>query len=193
MPNLKMNSAKTLYVFDTEFHDRTYPSQPDLLSIGIVSYDKSRSYYAVVKDAEWDSIPSDHWLRQNVVPHLADPRRYDNPGYIPWRTRHEIRRDLISFFGDETPEFWGYFADWDWLLLIHLFGPMIGGPPPNFPMLCMDVEQLRRDLHLSRDVRPEQTTTEHNALNDAMWTRDYLEVLKIHEQKQLDRMGFGSV
>jgi hypothetical protein len=55
------------------------------------------------------------------------------------------------------------------VVLCQLFGTMMD-LPDGWPMFAMDVKQLcvsKGDPRL-----PQQTSTEHNALEDARWTRD---------------------
>lgn len=47
----------------------------------------------------------------------------------------------VLITGDETPiEFYGYYSDYDWVLLCSLFGRMID-LPKGFPMYCRDLKQ----------------------------------------------------
>ncbi len=41
------------------------------------------------------------------------------------------------------PEFWAYYADYDWVVLCQLFGTMMD-LPAHWPMFCMDIKQLWR-------------------------------------------------
>lgn len=140
--------------FDTEFYEdgRTI----DLISIGMVREDGA-TYYAETYDALSVASRSD-WLKENVFPHLTGPVR----------TRDELRADILEFAG-EKPEFWAYYADYDWVLLCQLFGRMID-LPEGWPMFCRDVQQLRAERGVA-DL-PKQIGAEHNALGDAVWTRE---------------------
>lgn len=140
--------------FDTEFIEdgRTI----DLVSIGIVAAD-GREYYAECEEA--DLSRADDWVRQNVLCHLTGDRK----------PRAQIAKEIVAFAaGPVRPEFWAYFADYDWVALCQLFGRMID-LPNGWPMFCRDVKQLATDL--GDPVLPTQTSTEHNALHDARWTR----------------------
>jgi 3' exoribonuclease, RNase T-like len=140
--------------FDTEFYEdgRTI----ELISIGIVAED-GREYYAETPGAEFLSGSTD-WLKENVKPHLK--------GKAHARTR--IARDILEFAG-EKPEFWAYYADYDWVALCQLYGRMID-LPKGWPMFCRDVKQFA-DV-LGNPALPQQTTAEHHALADARWTKD---------------------
>ena len=158
------------YVFDTEFWERgnTHPIIP--LSIGIVAED-GRELYAVNTQAPWAAIEFESpWLQRNVVPYLAEEAAYVT-------TCADIARLITKFVGtDPDPEFWAYFADYDWVVFCQLFGTMIT-LPKNFPQYCMDVKQLMKHLGVSRAELPEQQGVEHNALSDARWTKDCLDYL----------------
>jgi hypothetical protein len=66
----------------------------------------------------------------------------------------------------QKPEFWGYYADYDWVVFCQLFGTMID-LPKRFPMYCRDIKQWCDSL--GNPKLPKQESTEHNALEDARW------------------------
>lgn len=103
------------------------------------------------------------------------------------------------------PEFYAYYADYDWVLLCSLFGSMMQ-LPPGFPMYCKDLKQMlheyaerlsiyrpTRYMYQDVDDTPEikyahltscrayeelKTDNEHNALADALFNKklyDYLQ------------------
>lgn len=49
-------------------------------------------------------------------------------------------RKLIHIF-DNKPVFYGYYADYDWVVFCWLFGKMID-LPTSFPMFCIDLKQM---------------------------------------------------
>jgi DNA polymerase III epsilon subunit-like protein len=99
--------------------------------------------------------------------------------------RKIIAEEILAFVGTDTnPEFWAYFADYDWVVLCQLFGTMIQ-LPGHFPMWCRDVKQLMSDLGIKREQLPQQTGTEHNALEDARWTRECLDYLLKEKEKYI--------
>lgn len=140
--------------FDTEFYEDGCTIE--LISIGVVSED-GRTYYAETPGAEILAGQSD-WLVKHVLPHLTGEQRY----------RECITLELIAFMGDK-PEIWAYYADYDWVALCQLHGRMID-LPKGWPMYCRDVKQLCDSL--GNPKLPKQTSTEHNALADAKWTRE---------------------
>ncbi len=139
--------------FDTEFIDTG--SVVHLLSIGMVRED-GLTYYAEPEGVDL-SLACD-WVSKNVIPHLTGPVQ----------TRKSIRDDIVAFCGP-APEFWGYYVAYDWLLLCQLFGRMLD-VPAHWPNFACDV-QVMRYLMGVKDL-PKQTGTEHNALDDALWTRE---------------------
>lgn len=144
------------YFLDTEFIEDGHTI--DLISIGIVC-DDGRRYYAESSDA--DLSKANRWVQENVLPHLRG-----NP--VP---RAKIANDVVAFVqvGEGKPEFWGYYADYDWVVLCQLFGTMLD-LPDRWPMFCMDIKQLAVSLGDPR--LPEQGEEEHHALADAWWNRD---------------------
>jgi hypothetical protein len=148
--------------FDTEFCEdgRTI----ELISIGVVSED-GRQYYRETTHAE-SVAGTTAWLRANVLPHLTAKFHERKP-------RDKIAEDLIAFMGVK-PEIWAYYADYDWVALCQLFGCMID-LPKGWPMYCRDVKQLADSL--GNPKLPDQTSQEHHALADALWTREAWEFL----------------
>lgn len=145
--------------FDTEFIEdgRTI----DLISIGMIRED-GVCYYAESSDC--DLSRAGEWVQKNVLPHLTGSRR----------TRVEIRDDILQFCG-QRPEFWAYYADYDWVALCQLFGTMMD-LPHHWPMFCRDVKQLCVDK--GNPPLPKDTGIAHNALSDAKWAKQAWEFLQ---------------
>lgn len=137
------------FFFDTEFIEDG--KTITLLSIGIVSED-GRTYYA--EPHETDQSRASAWVKENVIPFLTGPRK----------SREEIRADILRFVGKDKPEFWAYYADYDWVVLCQLFGTMMD-LPKGWPMYCRDIKQLA--VSLGDPQLPRQEGTKHNALQDA--------------------------
>ncbi len=151
------------FFFDTEFNEdgRTI----DLISIGVVAED-GREFYAI--STEFDPVRCNPWVRENVLP-LLPPR--DDP---KWMTRREIADGLLVLVGSDKPEWWAYYADYDWVALCQLYGPMIA-LPNGWPMFCRDLKQWAVDL--GNPKLPKQKGREHDALADAQWNREVYRLL----------------
>lgn len=159
---------RTRYWFDTEFMEDG--NVIELLSIGVACED-GRDFYAESADADWNH--ANDWVKANVIPHLR-PREFG-------RSRAQIAGDLLKFVngGEHKPTFWGYYCDYDWVVLCQLYGTMMD-LPVSWPMLALDVKQFCMELGDPR--LPSQSSTEHHALNDARWTRDaYYWLLQLKE------------
>lgn len=141
--------------FDTEFIEDG--KTIDLLSIGMVD-DNGSVYYA--ECAEADHGRASPWVRDNVLVHLR--------GGTAVKPRAVIAAEIIEFVG-EKPEFWAYYADYDWVALCQLYGTMME-LPKGWPMFCMDLKQWA--MMLGNPTLPPQGKGEHHALGDALWTRD---------------------
>ena len=151
------------FFIDTEFIE-SGPNRPiELLSIGIVAED-GRTFYAVDEGAVLANANA--WVQEKVLPHLGGPR-------LP---RDEIRLAIKQFIGDCKPEFWGYYADYDWVVFCQIFGAMID-LPKGWPMYCRDIKQLCDSC--GNPKLPEQTSKEHNALNDARWNLEAYKFLAL--------------
>lgn len=101
-----------------------------------------------------------------------------------------------------TPEFYGYYSDYDWVVFCWLYGTMIM-LPKGYPMYCKDLKQMfdekieklsnkdffshfhvevpmtfkeKSDLVRVREDYPKQDN-EHHALSDAKWNKQLYEFL----------------
>lgn len=151
--------------FDTEFIEDGVTI--DLLSIGMVNEAGDKLY---LENADCDRSRASDWVKQNVLPHMNGPRF----------SRARIRRAVKGFAGS-SPEFWAYYADYDWVVLCQLFGTMME-LPEGWPMYCRDFKQVIDEQQLT-DL-PKQTGQEHNALQDAIWLRDAM--LSVREDRPHD-------
>jgi hypothetical protein len=164
------------YFFDTEFIE--HEGGINLISIGIVS-ELGHEFYAISTD--FDPEIADDWVKQNVLAKL--PERHVNlsdPSISPrikndstrWMGERWIREQIVKFIGDDDePEFYAYFADYDWVVFCRLFGRMID-LPKTFPMWCRDLKQMMWERGLDSDWKDEhvpQNGNEHDALADAKW------------------------
>jgi len=150
---------------DTEFIE-SGPGKPiQLISIGIVSED-GRKYYAISR--EYNSADANQWVKVNVLPGV------ELQSAVQPKTLAVIKEDILAFVGSEKPQFWGYYADYDWVVFCQIFGTM-SELPQGWPMYCRDIKQLCDSV--GDPVLPKQNSVEHNALNDAEWNKlafDYL-------------------
>jgi hypothetical protein len=142
------------HFIDFEFMEDGRLIEP--LSIGIVS-DDGREFYAEFADS--DRSRANEFVRTHVIPKLGKLSEA-----LP---TEEIRRRILDFVnGDEKPEFWGYYADYDWVCFSQIFGRMVN-LPRHFPMYCRDIKQFADDL--GNPKLPPEGKNEHHALHDARW------------------------
>lgn len=153
--------AKVKYFIDTEFIESGPGASIDLLSIGIVCED-GREFYA--ESASANLAMANDWVQENVLPHLTGEKILLGP----------MGDAIKAFIGDARPEFWGYYADYDWVVFCQIFGAMVD-LPKGWPMYCRDLKQLCDSL--GNPKLPAQISTEHNALNDAKWNKIAYEFL----------------
>ena len=189
------------YWLDTEFIEDG--KIIDLISIGIVAED-GRELYAQRDAANFKA--GHDWLWRNVYPSLLH-FNFRTGGRACERNRmadtlrdiHEGRcakheecawysdiRGMVRAFCDpdkyDKPEFWGYYADYDWVVLCQLFGTMMD-LPKGWPKYCRDIKQLCDDK--GNPKLPEQGRGEHHALADARWNKQVWEFLQeyVHVSK----------
>ncbi len=88
------------YFIDTEFIE--YPNTINLISIGIVCED-GREFYAESWAVDWSKASG--WVIDNVKPHLTGEEL----------DKYQMKEGVLSFITCDKPEFWGYYADYDWV------------------------------------------------------------------------------
>lgn len=173
-------SSKVRYFIDTEFIESgpDHPIYP--LSVGIVCED-GREFYEFFHRTPEELALANEFVQEHVLPkigyeYLDGGWVYGTQmGYLCSRMRlrlspGEMRDGILKFVGDSTPEFWGYFADYDWVVFCQIFGIMVD-LPEGWPRYCMDLKQLSVEWGLPRFPKPLEEK-EHHALNDARWNRD---------------------
>jgi len=171
----------------------------DLISVGIVSND-GREYSAISKEYSYERC--NDWVKKNVIKPLywktvsGDQRnRWQEENFHQQfgMTNKEIATEIEAYISvsdrfDGTPVFYGYFADYDWVLLCSLYGTMMN-LPPGWPMYCRDLKQMLDETaesliyksYTSLEERVEfikslagypQDDINHDALGDARWNRN---------------------
>jgi len=142
-----------------------------------------------------------YWLRENVLKQIwmdlfeqhgkytksdasyAWDEMKDNEKYVYLKmlllkygkTNKEIAEEIINFveLDKSKPEFYGYYADYDWVVFCWLFGKMID-LPKGFPMYCRDLKQIADEIweKTGKNTKFESPKNEHNALSDAKWNKE---------------------
>ncbi len=209
----------------------------ELISIGIVS-EGGETYYSICKEFDIKAAFENEWLRDNVLfpiytswcsgdmrnTYLFEPKWFKRLLQCHGKTRKEIAKEIVEFCGgyaniiqgdlvssyhcETKPEFYAYYADYDWVVFCWLFGRMID-LPKGFPMYCKDLKQeLDRKieaLNLSyhsgilkeKNIETDRSATfeeklkyvksvdfypenkgEHDALSDAKWNKDLFHFIK---------------
>jgi hypothetical protein len=172
------------YFFDTEFNEGD--KKLDLISIGIISED-DRTFYAEVPINNI-SDNFNPFVKKNILPLL---KYYNTRTKIPYYNNdlknmeiyadEKFIKDKLLEFIDKSPEFWAYYADYDWVIFCWIFGQMVD-LPEHFPKFCNDIKQLAEELNNPKIADPEG---EHNALIDAKWNKKYYEhLINIKNNKQ---------
>lgn len=180
------------YFLDTEFiegfHKPLFGKRRhfvDLVSVGIVSENGQR-YYAVSND--FSARDANEWVKKNVLSKLTLSIP-GSPAAI-FKSNAQIAEEIKAFIYKTSEihnpasignweevkhyfpiDFYGYYADYDWVLFCSLFGTMMD-LPRGFPMYCRDLKQMMDEKKLGeewkRAVCPDPRD-EHNALVDAIW------------------------
>jgi hypothetical protein len=147
------------YFLDCEFNQTVEPIQ--LMSMAVVREDGHSLY----REVHFDEDKLDEWLRAHVLPLLTEEKISPS----------QLKADLEEFLKDDPePEFWGYYADYDWYLFTRLWGFM--DMPKRFPKLCFDVKQWAK--FAGNPKLPPPLQPEHHALTDAKWNLQAWEFLR---------------
>lgn len=171
----------------------------ELISIGIVSQE-GKEYYAIHNGFDVKKAFRNEWLNKNIfLPFFRNMsvfHKTHNEFDLRWAKRYikqsgksldEIKFEIIEFLGGlidddggsaswyfkDKPEFWGYFASYDWIVFCWIFGQMIA-LPNGFPMYIKDLKQTMDSTNLSKEWKREKCPDPegaHNALVDAKWNK----------------------
>lgn len=155
------------FFYDTEFIER--PCTIDLISIGIVA-ETGETFYAICN--EFDESKASPWVVENVIAKLTHQ--------MEWLSKDQIANRILTFLqpSEEDPvELWGYYADYDHVVLCWLFGTMMQ-LPKGMPMFTMDLKQLLESYGNPRIAKNENA---HDALQDALWIRKTYRFLQGHD------------
>lgn len=145
------------YFIDTEFIEK--PGSIQLISIGIKCEDGGE-YYAV--SSEFNPEDANQWVKDNVLKKINNK----NAKTIPL-----IRDEILKFVKGKNIQFYGYYADYDWVVFCWIFGTMIE-LPKGFPMYCRDLKQMMDEKGLDNNwkkINCPDPESEHHALVDANW------------------------
>jgi len=171
------------YFLDTEFIEQKGSIQ--LISIGMKCED-GRKLHLLSNEYNFDDAST--WVVDNVIKPLYQKENgavtkniltHTNFHKAVGISHKDIAIEIKKFVGfpdykNGKPEFWAYFADYDWVVFCWLFGTMIE-LPNGFPMYCNDLKQL---LNESGKNKIPDSNNQHNALDDAEWNERLYHYLK---------------
>lgn len=163
--------VRTRFYTDTEFIARRVDGVAvlDLISIGVVSDVGGDTFYA--ENSECDLTKASPWVRENVFPHLimlkGDPSSQQFRETV--MPRDQIATKLLEFVGDSRPEFWLYFGAYDWFAVCQVLFDGLINLPKSWASVPRDIKNWADDVGNPR--LPRRSPTVHNALTDALWTK----------------------
>ena len=180
------------YYLDTEFFENG--KTIDLISLALVAED-GRELYLINKDFDYLRAKElmdrhdDWWVMDNVLKPMAAQEGFCEVWGMILDSRKSIARyefagKITEFVGqDKDPEFYAYYADYDWVVFCQLFGRMVD-LPEHFPKFCMDLKQMMVERDLSKEWKQDMCPDpegEHNALVDANWNKRLYQCIFDHD------------
>lgn len=170
--------------FDVEFNEysarlRNGTTIPvlDPISIGLVD-EEDRTYSAVFKEFNKKAAKENDFLRDNVLPKLPDKKT--------WKSRNDIRDDILEFIGTENTQFRYWYAPQDAVILQNIFAPKFMQMPRNVQGFPYNLAQKFNDLGVHRILIP-VNHNEHDALSDAIWAKELDKVIEtFHHDLEAD-------
>jgi len=165
------------YFLDTEFSER--PGSIELISIALVCED-SRTYYA--ENCNFKADLCNPYVKENILPKLGPVQ-----GRLPIAVIAEEIQDFIAAphsleRGKAKPQFWAYYASYDWVVFCWLFGIM-DKLPAGYPYHPMDLQQWWVQLG-KPDIKPPEPENEHHALADALWNQQLYKALCLNAKNR---------
>lgn len=166
--------------FDTEFHqyeacvDGIQKPVLDAICLGMVDQ-KGRTYEAVFNDFNLQAAQKNAWLAEHVLPKL--------PPQESWKSRREIRKDVMAFIGRGQTEFRYWFAPQDAVILQSVFATNFLDQPEHISGFPFNIAQRFNALSAPESMRPpKDPQAEHGALYDAAWAKSMDEALDKYAQ-----------
>lgn len=156
--------------FDVEFNEhvatlddgRKFPII-DPISIGVVN-ERGEGFMRVFNDFNRAAANSNEWLVENVISKL--------PPEETWKSREEIRQDLLDFIGEEDTQFRYWWAAQDAVVLQSIFSPRFLDQPKNHIRYPYNIAQKFHEIGMPDALIPEKSDA-HEVLADAVWTREF--------------------
>jgi len=159
-----------IYFLDTEFVDDGETIMP--ISLALVPLDRRRRSLYLEFDFDQEKAEAHNFVRENVLPQLVGQEQY---------SRGQAASAILSYLGlpsqpaesRDRPEFWAYYASYDWVIFCQVFGTLMA-LPKECPRICFDLQQLWL-IHArpAGAARPPQPHNVHFALADAEWNREF--------------------
>jgi hypothetical protein len=134
------------FALDTEFIDT--PTASECISLALVAADE-RELYVEFPYPESEITP---WLAQHVVPMLGSDK-------VSFKQAAQQIREFVGGSKFDVPEFWAYYAAYDWYWFCRVFGGFMQ-LPQHYPHLVRDFAYVQQGV-------PNVSGPEHFALNDA--------------------------
>lgn len=193
--------------YDTEFLEDG--KTIELISIGLVAeipgHPQLREYYAVNEDIGYfqnesvhNKIRSNYWLMKNVIQKLGPVKTTGSPPEpnftldstsVLVKPKRLIANEVREFILEaENPELRAWYAAYDHVALMQLWGPM-ARKPEGIPMWTYDLKQECERLG-NPEVPQQDPENEHNALADAHHDRKIEDFLQAYAG-QLSAGGTG--
>lgn len=152
-----------------------------LISVGYVSVDDNREFYAIDRSFRLERLLGEPWLLDNVVPHLPIRTVRSHPDGTPaelaWDHQHpefsavmprdQIAVEILKFLEPSADGELQVYADcgaYDHVAVSQLYGRMIQ-LPKGMPHKTREVDQLWEDS--GKPAKPPKPARPHHALDDA--------------------------
>jgi len=186
------------YFIDTEFIE--HPHTIDLISIGI-KCDNGEKFYMI--SSEFNGGMASKWVMDNVIRKLEPEVERHTKAFISGEVMRFIQeceglpvQEGGGYFpatqfewpeGKPKPQFYGYYASYDWVVFCWLFGSMIY-LPKGFPMYPLDIQQMIVQFGIDKDKLKQAVpqTHQHNALADAEWNEKAFNYIRNEVKEKYD-------
>ena len=147
------------------------------------------------KRIDFDGNSRDNYFSYNSLKYLIKKYGKTNKQiakeikhFVANRPIENNKEQWILDYDTKDVQFYGYYADYDWVVFCWLFGKMID-LPKGFPMYCKDLKQMLDEKEMARQDGTDMTElrnlptypkqeNEHNALDDARWNKALHEFLQ---------------
>lgn len=182
MFNMLVKNTTPIF-YDCEFEVKNHGQIIIPISIAFCQLNEfGKKLYLINSEYDWNKTEN-QWLKENVKPTIDYIKTNGNVNYLSDDVKSNLYMDVcgldkwkkyIDYYlksFNKQIQLWGYFCQFDHVVLSSIYGNMVDFPP-YLNMYSCDIQQLLFMYDLTSEQLIKNNQHEHDCLADACWTRD---------------------